>query len=260
MKKSDKLKNIRNQILFLILVLCLWQAVYQLNIFPKLMFPSVTSVIQGVVKGFTSDNLGEMVLYSMSLIGRGMAAGILLAFFFSGLSIVSNTVYSIYNMIVSLCDLLPGVALLPLAILWFGVGEETIIAIVIHSVIWPVSRSILDGFQEVPQIYIEAGMNIGLSKWRLVTGVYVPAAFSSILSGIKIGWARAWRGLISAEMIFGTTSSGAGIGWFIFMKRTNMDIAGVFGALLVIIVIGIIVEYVVFQWIDKKTIRKWGIN
>lgn len=260
MKKLEKRKMIRNQIIFVLFLLCLWQAAYKLDLFPKLMFPSIIDILQGVGEGFAGENLGEMVCYSMSLIGKGMALGIVLAFFFSGLSIVSQTVYSVYNMIVSLCDLLPGVALLPLAILWFGVGEETIIAIVIHSVIWPVSRSLLDGFQAIPRIYIEAGLNLGLSKWQLVTGVYIPASFSSILSGVKIGWARAWRGLISAEMIFGTTSSGAGIGWFIFMKRTNMDIAGVFSALLIILLIGVIVEYVIFQWIEKQTIQKWGIN
>ena len=94
----------------------------------------------------------------------------------------------------------------------------------------------------------------------MLTGIYIPAAFGSILSGIKVGWARAWRGLISAEMIFGTTSAGTGIGWFIFTKRNNVDIAGVFAALLVIIAIGIVVEYGVFRFIAKHTIRKWGLG
>lgn len=185
---------------------------------------------------------------------------IVLAFILSGLSIVSKTFYSIYHMVVSLCDLIPGVALLPLAILWMGIGEGTIILIVVHSIIWPMSRSIMDGFRAVPQIYIESGENMGLGKLGLVTGIYIPASFSYILSGIRTGWARAWRGLISAEMIFGTTSSGAGIGWFIFMKRTNVDIAGVFAALLVIIVIGIVVEYGVFHTIEKMTLKKWGMS
>ena len=163
-------------------------------------------------------------------------------------------------MLVSMCDLIPGVALLPLAILWMGIGEETIIFIVIHSILWPMSRSIMDGFASVPKLHIEVGRNIGLNRFTMLTGIYIPAAFGNILSGIKVGWARAWRGLISAEMIFGTTSSGTGIGWFIFMKRTNVDIAGVFAALLVIIIIGIIVEYGVFRLIEKHTIKKWGLR
>ena len=93
----------------------------------------------------------------------------------------------------------------------------------------------------------------------LVKGDYLPAAFTHVLSGMRVGWARAWRGLLSVEMIFGTTGSGAGIGWFIFMKRTNVDIAGVFAALIVIIIIGVIIEYVVFNTIERNTVRKWGM-
>ena len=254
------MKNLRNQIVFIVAVLVVWQVVYQMGSFPELMFPSLGKIFQSLIKGFSRDGLGAMTLYSLSLIAKGLLIGIVLAFILSGLSIVSKTFYSIYHMVVSLCDLIPGVALLPLAILWMGIGEGTIILIVVHSIIWPMSRSIMDGFREVPQIYIESGENMGLGKLGLVTGIYIPASFSYILSGIRTGWARAWRGLISAEMIFGTTSSGAGIGWFIFMKRTNVDIAGVFAALLVIIVIGIVVEYGVFHTIEKMTLKKWGMS
>ncbi len=255
-----KNKSLRNQIIFIVFILVAWQAAYSLELFPKLMFPSVVDIGQAVAEGFASEDLGSMTLYSMSLIVKGLIIGIVLAFVFSGLSILSKTVYSIYNMVVSMCDLIPGVALIPLAIMWMGIGEQTIILIVVHSIIWPMSRSIMDGFHSVPKIYIEVGQNIGLKGIAMVTGIYIPAAFSRILSGIKVGWARAWRGLISAEMIFGTTSSGAGIGWFIFMKRTNVDIAGVFAALVIIIIIGIVVEYGLFHLIEKKTVKKWGIN
>jgi NitT/TauT family transport system permease protein len=74
-----------------------------------------------------------------------------------------------------------------------------------------------------------------------------------------MGWVRAWRGLIAIEMIFGTTGSGAGIGWYIFMKRTNLNYAGMFAALIVIILIGIVMEYFVFQVIERKTVVKWGM-
>ena len=187
------------------------------------------------------------------------AIGIVLAFIFSSIAVVSKIFYAIYNLIVSICDLLPGVALLPLAILWFGIGEGTIIFIVVHSILWPMSRSIMDGFKSISNIYIESGRNIGLKGLSLVRGVYLPAAFTSVLSGMRVGWARAWRGLLSVEMIFGTTGSGAGIGWYIFMRRTNFDIAGVFATLIVIIIIGIIIEYGVFRVIERNTVKKWGM-
>ena len=254
------MKKFRVQILFIACILILWQVLYQLEVFPKLMFPSVIDIGRAFINGFRNDDLLHMVSYSMTLIAKGLGIGIILAFLFSSLSIISKTFSSIYNMIVSMCDLIPGVALIPIAILWFGVGENTIIAIVVHSVIWPLSRNIIDGFQSTPQIYIEAGKNLELSKTQLVLEIYFPASLDRILSGLRVGWARAWRGLISAEMIFGATSSGAGIGWYIFLKRNTLDIPGVYSALIVIILIGFVVEYLIFNVIEKKTIIKWGMK
>ncbi|MBQ1490089.1 MAG: ABC transporter permease subunit [Eubacterium sp.] len=230
-----------------------------MQVFPERSFPSPGQIGQSLIKGFAENDLLTYTTYSLSLIVKGLAIGIGLAFVFSGLAVVNRHFHAVYNLIVSICDLLPGVALLPLAIIWFGIGELTIIFIVVHSILWPMSRSIMDGFKSIPNLYIEAGKNIGLIGVRLVTGVYVPAAFSSIVSGMRVGWARAWRGLISVEMIFGTTGSGAGIGWYIFMRRVNLDSAGVFASLIVIIVIGVVIEYVGFRTLERHTVRKWGM-
>lgn len=257
--KNETKQEIRSQIIFVICFLAAWQAVYAMQAFPALLFPSLADIGQAFIDGFRDDSLMTYTLYSMGLIIRGLAIGIALAFVFSSLAIVSKIFYNIYNLVVSIMDLLPGVALLPLAIMWLGIGEATVIFIVVHSILWPMSRSIIDGFKSISNIYIEGGKNIGLRGLKLVLGVYIPAAFSSILSGMRVGWARAWRGLISVEMIFGTTGSGAGIGWFIFLQRTNLDIAGVFAALIVIIIIGIIIEYGLFRTIERKTVKKWGM-
>lgn len=253
------MKEARTQIIFVICFLIAWQFVYQMQVLPELTFPSLKDIGESFIEGFRDDSLLEYTMYSMSLILKGLLIGIVLAFIFSSIAVVSKTFHAIYHLIVSICDLLPGVALLPLAITWFGIGEPTIIFIVIHSILWPMSRNIMDGFQSISNIYIESGRNIGLKGLSLVRGVYLPAAFTYVLSGMRVGWARAWRGLLSVEMIFGTTGSGAGIGWFIFMKRTNVDIAGVFAALIVIIIIGVIIEYVVFNTIERNTVRKWGM-
>lgn len=257
--KQETKQEIRTQIIFIISFLAAWQVVYAMEAFPPILFPSLADIGQAFVEGFRDDSLLTYTLYSMSLIVKGLAVGIVLAFIFSSLAIVSKIFYAIYNLLVSIMDLLPGVALLPLAIMWIGIGEGVIIFIVVHSILWPMSRSIIDGFKGISSIYIESGKNIGLSGLRLVLGVYIPAAFASILSGMRVGWARAWRGLLSVEMIFGTTGSGAGIGWFIFLKRNNVDIAGVFAALIVIVIIGIIIEYGLFRTLERKTVKKWGM-
>lgn len=257
--KHEIKHEIKTQIIFVISFLVAWQIVYQMQVFEELLFPSLKDIGQSFIDGFKDDSLLTYTAYSMTLIVKGLAIGIALAFIFSSIAVVSKTFHAIYNLIVSVCDLLPGVALLPLAIMWIGIGEGTIIIIVVHSILWPMSRSIMDGFNSVSGIFLESGRNIGLRGFSLVRGVYLPAAFTSVLSGLRVGWARAWRALISVEMIFGTTGAGAGIGWFIFMKRTNVDIAGVFAALIVIMIIGIIIEYGIFRTLEKHTVKKWGM-
>ena len=120
--------------------------------------------------------------------------GIALALVFSSLSVISETFYTIYNMIVSMCDLIPGIALIPVAILWIGVGDGAIIFMVIHAVVWPMSRSIIDGFNAVPELYLEVGRNIGLSPVKLIFGVFLPAALPRIFFRYKsrLGKSVAW--------------------------------------------------------------------
>lgn len=253
------MNTLRVRIVFAVAIILMWQAVYMSGIFPKLMFPSVPMICSALSKAITHDRLISMTAYSLLLIVKGLVIGVCLAFLLSALSILDHRVHAIYDMTVSVCDLIPGVALIPLAILWIGIGEGAVIFIIVHSMLWPLSRSIMDGFADVPRMYVESGRNMGLSGFRLVLGIYLPASFSRILSGLRVGWARAWRGLISTEMIFGTTSNGAGIGWFIFMKRNNIDIAGVFAALIIIIVIGLAVDRLLFGVLENITVRKWGM-
>lgn len=256
---NKSLKNVLAQIIFIIAVLVLWQFLYSQKIWSELLFPSLDSIGKAFITAFTEKGLGDMVMHSLQLILKGLIIGILLALIFSSLSVISETFYAIYNMIVSMCDLIPGIALIPVAILWLGIGDNSIIFMVIHSVVWPMSRSIIDGFNAVPKLYLEVGQNIGLNPVRLVFGVFLPAALPRIFSGIKVGWARAWRGLISAEMIFG--GGGAqGIGYFIQDRRTQTDIAGVFATIIVIVIIGMIVEYGIFRTIENKTFKKWGMS
>ena len=195
--KSETRSEIRDQIIFIICFIIAWYVVYKMRVFSPTAFPSVGSIGESFVTAFTTNDMLSYTGHSLLLIAKGLAIGIGLAFIFSSLAVINRHFHAVYNLIVSICDLLPGVALLPLAICWFGIGEITIIFIVVHSIIWPMSRSIMDGFSSIPRMYIESGMNIGLRGIKLVTGVYLPAAFSSVLSGMRVGWARAWRGLIS---------------------------------------------------------------
>lgn len=270
MKRANKQKidisSLLVKIVFVIAVLIIWEVVARANLFgsrSRLIFPTIGDVVQAFISNFQTGYAGNSfwvyIVNSMKLLSLGLLIGIVLAFVFSGLSIVSKTFHNIYNLVVSVFDLLPGVALLPVVIVICGVTPGVIVFLVVHAVIWPMSRSVLDGFLAVPKIYVESGLNMGLSGFSLLTGVYIPAATSYIVSGLKVGWARAWRGLLSAEMIFGLANC-PGIGLYINQMRTNMKNAEMYATLIVIIIIGIVVQYGILAPIEKCTVKRWGMS
>lgn len=257
MKKYQK---IIIQIGFAIAFLCFWEwyAVKR----DVMAFPRLEEIFSTLIEDMFFSVQRPVLKYlgkSLSLIGEGLSIGMVLAFVFSGLSVASEFFNTIYNLIVSICDLLPAVVLMPILIITIGDTSTIIIVLVVHSVVWPMSRSIIDGFKSVPKMHIESGRNIGLSRIGLIFGIYIPSSFSSIISGVRVGWARAWRGLISAEMIFGAAQA-AGIGTYINNARTTwISYESIYAALILIIAVGVIVEYGIFANIEKHTVRKWGM-
>ncbi len=155
---------------------------------------------------------------------------------------------------------LPAIALMPLALLWFGLGVKSLIFVIIHSVLWPMSLNTYTGFVTVPPTLRRVGENFGLTGWRFVAGILLPAAFPHILSGVKIGWAFAWRTIIAAEMVFGVAGSQGGLGWFIYQNRFEMNTDLVFAGLLTVILIGLLVENLFFKWLERKTVLRWGMS
>ncbi len=155
---------------------------------------------------------------------------------------------------------LPAIALLPLALIWFGLGAGSIIFVLVHSVTWAVALNTHSGFLAVSKTLKMVGRNYGLRGLRYVGAILIPAAFPSILTGLKIGWAFAWRTLIAAELVFGVSSGSGGLGWFIFENKNQLDIPTVFAGLLTVILIGLVVENLIFRSIEKNTVAKWGMH
>src|SRR5258706_533416 len=128
-----------------------------------------------------------------------------------------------------------------------GFVRKAIVFVLIHSVLWPVSLNTHSGFLSVSQTLRMVGRNYGLRGIPFVWRILVPAAFPSILTGLKIGWAFAWRTLIAAELVFGVSSGQGGLGWDIFENRNLLDIPPVFSGLFTLIIIGLFVGDLIFR-------------
>ena len=116
------------------------------------------------------------------------------------------------------------------------------------------------GFLSVSNTLRMVGRNYGLSGLSYVGRILIPAAFPSILTGLKIGWAFAWRTLIAAELVFGVSSGSGGLGWFIYENKNQLEIPAVFAGLFTVILFGLLVENVCFRTIEARTVRRWGMQ
>lgn len=143
---------------------------------------------------------------------------------------------------------------------WSSRSEGSLVFVLVHSVLWPLALNTYAGFQGVPETLRMAGRNYGLKGLRYVLQLLVPAALPSILSGLKIGWAFAWRTLIAAELVFGASSGKGGLGWYIFQNRNELYTDKVFAGLAVVVLIGLLVENLVFGSIERLTVKRWGVQ
>ncbi len=252
--------KIFNKISWSIVLIIIWQIIHATGKFSELIFPSVGAILNALFKSIVSGELIYQIIYSLELILKGLSIGLILAVILSSLAVLSKPFSGLVETLVSIAHPLPGIALLPLIILWFGAGEISIIFIIIHSVVWPLVLNLLTGFKSIPKIYKQVGNNYGLNSFKSVIYIMLPASLPYFLTGMKISWARAWRALISAEMIFGAAGGKGGLGWFIFKNRVFMDTAGIFAGLIIIVVIGMLVEDLFFDKLEKVTIKKWGMT
>ncbi len=238
----------------------IWQAIASSGWVNPALLPPLPEIMVSLVNSLQSGEMIRATSLSMLLIFEGLVIGFGGALLFSVLSMSCKIFQSLMDTLTVVAHPLPGIALLPIIILWMGTGANAIVFIIIHSVIWPVILNLLAGFRSIPKVYREFGRNLELSPVQSATRIMIPAALPYLLAGLKIGWARAWRALISAEMIFGAAGGEGGLGWYIFKKRVFMDSAGIYAGIIVIVIIGILVEDILFHKIEALTVKKWGIG
>ncbi|UVL61818.1 ABC transporter permease [Pseudomonas sp. B21-032] len=245
--------------LILILLALAWEAIarYQGN---DLLLPSFLQTAAALYDGLLSGELLAKVGVSLVVLLKGYLLGIVLAFGLTSLAVSTQFGRDLLSTLTSMFNPLPAIALLPLALLWFGLGDNSLIFVLVHSVLWALALNTYAGFLGVSETLRMAGRNYGLRGLRLVVHILIPAALPSILSGLKIGWAFAWRTLIAAELVFGATSGKGGLGWYIFQNRNELYTDKVFAGLAVVILIGLLVESLVFNTLERITLRRWGMQ
>jgi NitT/TauT family transport system permease protein len=245
---------------FIVAMLALAWEIYARLLDNPLMFPAFSEVSGAFYDAFAKGPLLGRMATTIQVLLMGYGTGLALAAVFTTLAVSTRIGNDLLSTLTAMFNPLPAIALLPLALLWFGLGIPSLVFVIVHSVLWAVALNTHTGFRSVSETLRMAGMNYGLTGVRYVTKILIPAAFPSILAGLKIGWAFAWRTLIAAELVFGVSARSGGLGWYIFENRNLLETANVFAGLLTVIVIGLFVEGVIFRAIEAKTVRRWGMQ
>ena len=243
----------------LILLALVWQ-LYAARLDNPLLIPTFLDTVRAFRDAIATGGLLGKAWYSIRILLMGYAAGLALAALLTMLAITSRLGTDLLETLTAMFNPLPAIALLPLALIWFGLGSGSLVFVLIHSVLWPVALNTHSGFMSVSNTLRMVGRNYGLRGLPYVAKILVPAAFPSILTGLKIGWAFAWRTLIAAELVFGVSSGSGGLGWFIYENKNQLEIASVFAGLFSVILIGLAVENLVFRSIAARTVQRWGMQ
>lgn len=225
-----------------------------------LLFPTFVATVEAFFRGIANGSLISATWTSISLLLQGYAAGLVIAALFTAFASATRVGADLLETLTSMFNPLPSIALLPLSMIWFGLGNLSIIFVLIHAVLWAVALNTHSGFRSVSMTWRMVGRNYGLSGLPYVCKILIPGAFPSILTGMKIGWAFAWRTLIAAELVFGSSSGSGGLGWYIFQNKNMLDIPNVFAGLLTVILFGLFVENLIFRVVERRTISRWGMQ
>ena len=236
-------------------LLAVWIIVAKLKIWPPYILPDPKGVWESLKGGFSDRSFWIAIAVSMRRIGIGYGISVLLGIVL-GLLIASSKFLeeTLGGLLVSLQSL-PSICWLPLAVLWFGLSEKAIVFVVVMGSLLSVTISMETGRQQMPRIYSMAGRNLGAYGLKLFFFVLLPASLPYLVSGLKQGWAFAWRSLISGEMIFVSL----GLGQLLMMGRDLNDMSQVIAVMLLIIAIGYIVDGLLFRGMERWLQNKWGL-
>jgi NitT/TauT family transport system permease protein len=247
------------RIVVVIALLAFWEAAVKISGVSPIMVPPLESVIASLIGGIRDFTLISSTWATLKNLLIAMGIGLVIAVALNMLAFVSIWARETLQTLAAALNPLPAIALLPVAFLWFGAGDASLLFVLVNSVVWAMALNIFTGFSTVPVTLRNVGRIMGLKGLALFRHVYVPAALPYIYTGIKISWAFGWRTVIAAELVFGATaSSNGGLGWRIFVNRFNLDSEGTFAGLLTIVIIGLLIE-ACFQQVERCTIQRWGM-
>ena len=234
-----------------------WQAVYSAGVWSPVLLPSPVTVAQYLWKALWDGTLAESSWVTMKRLllgyGIGCVLGLPLGLFTARSKVMADTV----GVLALGLQTLPSVCWVPLALLWFGQTEGAMLFVVVMGTLWSVLIAVEMGVRNMPPIYVRAARTMGSSGFHTLRSVALPASLPFVVSGMKQGWAFAWRSLMAAE-IYVTVLTGYGLGHLLHFGRELHAMDQVIGVMLIIVVIGLLADRVMFSPWERFLHQRWG--
>ncbi len=223
------------------------------------VFPLPSEIIKFLWNGLFDGSILSALAVTLRRLVIGYAIGFVLAVPLGLLLAQSRFMRDTLGVLALGFQSLPSVCWVPISLVIFGQDERTILSVVVMGSVWSLMLATENGIRSVPPLYIRAARTMGSKNLHLWTRVMFPAALPSIFSGMKQGWAFAWRSLMSAE-IYVYILSGIGLGWMLNAGREEMNVEKVYGVMLVIIVVGLVMDRLCFAPVERWLRERWGLE
>ena len=251
------MKRVLTAALFFAVLVAAWEALVRAGIWSPVLVPSPLSVAEYIVGAVRDGTLGHAVWVTLRRLAAGYALGIVLGLPLGLLTARFRFCEDTLGVVALGLQTLPSICWVPLALLWFGQTETAMLFVVIMGTLWSVVIATDTGVRNVPPIYTRAAQTMGSKRLHTWVKVKLPASLPFIVSGMKQGWAFAWRSLMAAE-VYVTILTGFGLGHLLHYGRELQAMDQVIAVMLVIILIGLLADRVFFSPWEKFLHRRWG--
>lgn len=245
--------------LFFTALLGFWELAARSGHWSPVLFPTAASVGRYLWGAILDGTLTEAIWVTLKRLLAGYTIGVVVGLPLGLLTSASQLMEDTLGALALGLQTLPSVCWVPLALLWFGQTEAAMLFVVVMGTVWSVIIATNHGARTIPPIYARAARTMGSKGLHLWTRVMVPASLPFLVSGMKQGWAFAWRSLMAAE-IYVTILTGFGLGQLLHYGRELNAMDQVIGAMVIIVLIGLLVDRILFSPWERFLHRRWGTN
>ncbi|MBA2176527.1 ABC transporter permease [Halobacillus locisalis] len=243
------------RLLFLFVVMGIWQLVYVSGVFPDIAFPSLILVFESLFNGFTNGDLISALLASFRHLFIGLSLAILIGTALGVLLGKSQQADETAGMYLVALQSIPSIVWVPLSILVFGFTEFAVIFVVVLGGTFVMALNVRSAIHSVPPQLVRAARTMGTSGVSLFYRVEIPSSVPYFMSGIRLAWAFSWRALMAGELL----SNGPGLGYSLRFAQDYARMDQVIGIIIIIGVIGAVMDQLVFSRLEKNVMKRWGL-